>query len=50
MFYLKNLFAKYFGMSTSGRKCPACGSDDIIPWDKGFQCRDCGHEWGRNSY
>ncbi len=26
-------------------KCPACGSDDVIPWDDGCICRDCGHEW-----
>ncbi|MEQ5127748.1 hypothetical protein ABN225_13210 [Providencia alcalifaciens] len=26
--------------------CPDCGSaEDIIPWGKGWMCRDCGYEW-----
>ncbi len=45
MTFFKHFFAKYFGMSTAGRTCPSCGSDDVIPWDKGYQCRDCGYEF-----
>ena len=26
--------------------CPECNSDDVIPWDDGFICRDCGIEFG----
>ena len=26
-------------------RCPDCNSDDIIPWDDGFICRDCGCEF-----
>ena len=22
--------------------CPECNSDDVIPWDDGWLCRDCG--------
>lgn len=30
----------------SGVRCPDCGSsDDVIPWGKGWCCRDCGYEW-----
>jgi len=25
--------------------CPDCGSNDVVPWGTGCQCRDCGHEW-----
>jgi ribosomal protein L37AE/L43A len=25
--------------------CPECGSDDVIPWDDGWLCRDCGIEF-----
>lgn len=35
--------------ASSGR-CPSCGSDDVIPWGDGYQCRDCGTEYGRNPY
>jgi len=27
-------------------RCPDCNSDDIIPWDDGCICRDCGCEFG----
>lgn len=30
--------------------CPECGSGDTIPWDDGYICRDCGNEFGTNSY
>jgi len=26
-------------------KCPECRSDDVIDWDDGFICRDCGCEF-----
>ena len=26
-------------------KCPECGSDDVIEWDDGCICRDCGCEF-----
>ena len=26
-------------------RCPDCNSDDIIPWDDGYICRDCGCEF-----
>lgn len=26
--------------------CPYChSSHDIIPWGKGWMCRECGYEW-----
>ena len=25
--------------------CPDCRSDDVIPWDDGYLCRDCGTEF-----
>ena len=25
--------------------CPECNSDDVIPWDDGYLCRDCGTEF-----
>ena len=25
--------------------CPECGSEDVIPWDDGWLCRDCGIEF-----
>ena len=25
--------------------CPECNSDDVIPWDDGWLCRDCGIEF-----
>ena len=28
-----------------GMKCPECRSDDVIDWDDGFICRDCGYEF-----
>ena len=28
-----------------GTKCPECRSDDVIEWDDGFLCRDCGCEF-----
>ena len=28
------------------KRCPYCGSDDVIEWDDGFICRDCGEEFG----
>ena len=27
-------------------RCPYCGSDDVIEWEDGFICRDCGEEFG----
>lgn len=27
-------------------RCPDCNSDDVIPWDDGCICRDCGCEFG----
>jgi len=27
------------------KRCPECGSDDVIEWDDGYLCRDCGCEW-----
>ena len=24
------------------KRCPECGSDDVIEWDDGYICRDCG--------
>ena len=27
-------------------RCPECGSEDVIPWDDGCICRDCGYEFG----
>ena len=26
-------------------RCPDCRSDDVIPWDDGYLCRDCGTEF-----
>ena len=26
-------------------RCPYCYSDDVIPWDDGYICRDCGTEF-----
>ena len=28
------------------KRCPYCGSDDVIEWDGGYICRDCGEEFG----
>lgn len=28
-----------------GTRCPECRSDDVIEWDDGFICRDCGCEF-----
>ena len=28
------------------KRCPYCGSDDVIEWDAGFLCRECGEEFG----
>ena len=27
------------------KRCPYCGSDDVIEWEDGFICRDCGEEF-----
>ena len=27
------------------KRCPYCGSDDVIDWSDGFICRDCGCEF-----
>lgn len=27
------------------KRCPYCGSDDVIDWADGFICRDCGCEF-----
>ncbi|MBE6374475.1 MAG: hypothetical protein E7055_20730 [Lentisphaerae bacterium] len=27
------------------KRCPYCGSDDVIEWDDGYICRDCGCEF-----
>ena len=27
------------------KRCPYCGSEDVIPWDDGYICRDCGDEF-----
>ena len=32
-------------MESSIMRCPDCNSDDIIPWDDGYICRDCGLEF-----
>jgi len=32
-------------MENSIMRCPDCNSDDIIPWDDGYICRDCGCEF-----
>jgi hypothetical protein len=38
--HIRKLFA-------NDERCVNCGSaDDIIPWDNGWLCRDCGYEWG----
>ncbi|MBE6372666.1 MAG: hypothetical protein E7055_11430 [Lentisphaerae bacterium] len=26
-------------------RCPYCGSDDVIEWDDGYICRECGCEF-----
>ena len=26
-------------------RCPDCNSDDVIPWDDGLICCDCGTEF-----
>lgn len=26
-------------------RCPDCNSDDIIPWDDGYICCECGTEF-----
>ena len=31
-------------------RCPECNSDDIIPWDDGYICRDCGCEFGNLAF
>lgn len=28
-------------------RCPECRGDDVIEWDDGYQCRDCGLEFDR---
>ncbi|WP_267285271.1 hypothetical protein [Halarcobacter mediterraneus] len=39
-------FTSYVFIVARDRKCPNCGStDDIIDWDGGYMCRDCGTEW-----
>ena len=27
------------------KRCPYCGSDDVLEWADGFLCRDCGLEF-----
>ena len=27
------------------KRCPYCGSDDVIEWDDGYLCRECGCEF-----
>ena len=27
-------------------RCPYCRSEDVILWDDGWLCRDCGNEFG----
>lgn len=27
------------------KRCPECGSDDVIEWDGGYLCRECGCEF-----
>jgi ribosomal protein S27AE len=45
-FFKKESFISYIFTVTKSRKCPSCGSsDDIIEWDNGYLCRDCGYEW-----
>ena len=29
------------------KRCPYCGSDDVIEWDDGYICRSCGCEFDR---
>lgn len=44
-FFKKENISYIFTVANS-RKCPSCGSsDDIIEWDAGYLCRDCGYEW-----
>ena len=26
-------------------RCPDCRSDDVIPWDDGYLCLECGTEF-----
>ena len=28
------------------KRCPYCGSTDVIEWDDGYLCRECGEEFG----
>ena len=30
------------------KRCPYCGSDDVILWSDGYLCRECGEEFGDN--
>ncbi|MEL4293528.1 MULTISPECIES: hypothetical protein [Shewanella] len=40
-------FLRFIPIKTASMlKCPNCGSsDDIIRYDGGWCCRDCGYEW-----
>ena len=29
-------------------QCSECGSQAVIPWDGGYLCCTCGHEFDRN--
>lgn len=36
----------YLSVHDPHQQCPNCGStNDIIPWGKGWMCRDCGYDW-----
>lgn len=44
--FKKIKFISFSYQQVEGKKCPDCGSsDDIIRYDGGYMCRDCGCEW-----
>ena len=46
MYFKKINFISFSYQKVHGVKCPDCGSsDDIIRYDGGYMCRDCGCEW-----
>ena len=46
IFFERKSFISYILTVDNDRKCPNCGSsDDIVEWDDGYLCRDCGCEW-----